>query len=203
MWSKSESAALIETRLGALAAALYAAIVGASRIASVIARGDARLKGIHLLAEILPPFTQVVVFFFIYGLVVWRFVDVLREFVGAERVYFGLFFFDLLLYPFRVFIPAVGAMCVLVVQALANLVMFQAPSGCCFTLGAQSRTPTHPSRKNKGAARVGHPGPSSLKCCSPCPLVPCFHTLIHFRNCRWAGFSTKYRASNAMAMRMT
>ena len=144
MPEKSESAVLINTRLWALVAALYAAIVAASRIASILAHRDARLNGIHLLAEILPPFTQVVVFLLIYGLVVWRFVDVLREFTGAERVYFALFFFDLLLYPFRVFVPAVGAASVLVVQAFANVVMFPAAVEIFIQLGSAKQNAHSP-----------------------------------------------------------
>ncbi len=152
MPQKSESAALINTRLWALVAAVYAAILAAYRIASIVAHSDGRLNGIHLLAEILPPFTQIVVFILIYGVVIWRLVDALREFRGAERVYFGLFFFDLILYPLRVFVPAPGAARVLIVQALASVVMFQAALRILFHSG------TDPSRKDKDAAQVGHPG---------------------------------------------
>jgi len=121
-------------------AALYAATVAASRIASILAHADARLKTIHLLAEILPPVTQMVVFFLIYGLVVWRFVDVFRESTGAQRVYFALFFADLLLYPLRIFLPSTAAICVLFVQALANVVMFPAAVHMFIQLGTSKQT---------------------------------------------------------------
>jgi hypothetical protein len=143
MPEKDESADLIKTRLWALVAALYAAIVAASRTASILAHADGRLNRIHLLTEILPPFTQVVVFFLIYGVVIWRFVDALREFAGAERVYCGLFLFDLLLYPLRVFVPAAGAMCVLFVQAVTNVVMFPAAVHMFIQLGSTKQN-AHP-----------------------------------------------------------
>ena len=143
---ESESSLLIDTRLSACIAALYAGSVATWRIASILAHDGARLSGIHLFKELLPPYAQIALFLLVYGLMASRFVQALRECRGAERVYSALFFADLLLYPLRTVLPGAGATWVLSVQTFANLVMF--PTAILIFLEAGSARRQQAAQRN-------------------------------------------------------